>query len=1148
MRVALPRYFLPLAVLLLGAAAHAQLTTASLEGEVRDPTGAVIAGAAVRITNTATNVVTQVTSDAAGRFVAPSLPPGPYQVAVQAAGFKRMERTGILLDVSQALSLEMTMELGATTETIEVAARATLLDTESSEMGQVVDNRSIVNLPLNERNSWSLVFLAPGVTGSVGDKYNNVNISINGGRPGSASMMVDGVPSATPLSNPIGGFTIFPSVDSIQEFKVDTNSYSAEFGRSGSGIVNLVYKTGTNQLHGSVFEFLRNSDLDANAFFSNRLGVEIPSFKRNQFGTTVSGPVYLPKLYNGRNKTFFLFGYEGLRETSASTLNTTMPTALQRTGDFSQTKAANGSTVVIYDPTTTTPSGNGFVRTAFPGNMIPQSRFDPVAANVVKFYPLPNTAGAVNTGLNNYYIATASPENIYNVDAKVDENLSDRSRFFIRASRRIDATIPPNRFPAAVSIAQGGVAINDTFINGAADYTYNLSPTFLIDLRYGYGRSTENRVPRSQGFDPVALGFPAYMRNANAIMFPGFQLTNFFTLGNGFSSQWGPATYDTHSLVMNNMKVMSKHGIKFGFEFLVSQANVEQGMNLDGGFTFDLTFTQGPNPNQASATAGNALASLLLGTGNGSLVLNNRLNATTSKYYAWHIGDDWKVSERLTLNIGLRYGLDVPFTERYNRVNVFDPNVASPLAGPAGLPNLKGGLQFLGVNGYGRQALATDLNGWDPRFGFAFHAAKNTVLRGGAGIFHAPSLRDAQSPNSNTGFSATSSFVSAANGVTPTNYLRDPFPGGLLPTTGAAQGLLTGVGTPLTALLAGDYRVPYTENWNFNIQQELPASVRVEAGYVGAHSLHLSFNPFNLDQLRPEQLSSKLQQQVKNPFFGLINTGPLSTATVPFSSLSEPYPQYTSLGLQFPSGATSIYHAFQLKVEKRFGSGLSFLLSYTTQKLIDNNSTTAVVGTNASNQNIYNLAADRSVSANDISQLLVLSYVYELPFGKGRKFGRSWRRPVDAMFGGWQVNGITTYQTGLPLALTTQNNSGSGSSVLRPNNIGHSAKLDGPIESRLNKYFNTSVFTLPAAFTFGNTGRTLPDVRAPGMRNYDFSLFKNFRIVERVSLQLRAESFNLMNRVQFGAPNTAANNAQFGVITTQANTPRQIQFGVKILF
>ncbi|MBI3683675.1 MAG: TonB-dependent receptor [Acidobacteria bacterium] len=824
-----------------------------MEGLVKDPTGAVIIGARVLITNTETNVATELKTDGAGRFLAPSLPAGTYGVLVEAAGFKKSERSGVTLQVNQSARLEIGMELGAATEMVSVAAQAPLLDTSSPAMGQVIDNRSIVNLPLNERNSWSLVFLAPGVIGAVGDKYNNVNISINGGRPGSANLMVDGIPSATPLTNPISGFTIFPSVDAVQEFKVETSTYSAEFGRSGSGIINLIYKSGTNDWHGSAFEFLRNSDLDANNFFANSLGVPLSNFKRNQFGGTLAGPVTIPKLYNGHNRTFFLAGFEALRQTSASELSTTMPTALQRAGNFSQTRNAAAALINIYDPGTTTPSGSGFTRQVFPGNVIPAGRFDPVSRNVVNYYPLPNKPGAPNTGANNYFLAGSSVNNIDNLDLKVDENINERNRFFIRVSRRIDDSVTPDYFPEDIRIAQGGVTITDTFTNGALDWTHNFSPTFLIGVRYGYGRSTENRIPRSSGFDPVQLGLPTYMRNANAIMFPGFQPTGYYTLGNGFSSQWGPAAYNTHSLGINNMKVLTRHLLKFGFDWRVMQANVEQGANVDGGFTFDRGFTQGPNPNQASAIAGDAMASFLLGVGTGQLILNNRMNATQSKYYAWYLADDWKVSKRLTLNIGLRYGLDKALTERFNRMNIFDPNVTSPLAGPAKLPGLTGGLVFLGVNGRDRQLLPADRNGWDPRFGFAHQLATRTVLRGGYGIFHAPSLRQAQSLNSNTGFSSTTQFISAANGVSPSNYLRDPFPGGLLPVTGSAAGLLTGIGTALTAAMDGDFVVPYTQSWSFNIQQQTPGDILIEAGYVGSRGLHLAFNSFNLNQLRPEQ-------------------------------------------------------------------------------------------------------------------------------------------------------------------------------------------------------------------------------------------------------------------------------------------------------
>jgi len=396
-----------LLTLCLTAVALSQTITASLEGNITDPTGAVIVDARVRIVNTATNVAASLKTDGVGRFLAPSLPPGPYAVTIEAVGFKKAERSGITLAVNQAARLDIRLELGSSAETVEVTAEAPLVDATSAAMGQVVSARNIVDLPLNQRNPYSLVFLAPGVVGNVGNQYNNVNISINGGRPGTNAMMVDGVPSSTPLSNPIQGFTIFPSVDAVQEFKVQSHNYSAEFGRSGGGIINLIYRSGTNTFHGSVFEFLRNSKLDSNGFFSNMRGVGLASFRRNQFGASAGGPVRLPGIYDGRNKTFFFAAYEGLRQSSASDLNATVPTELQRVGNFSDTRTSAGALILMYDPATTVQSGSGYIRQVFPGNVIPKARFDKVASNVAQYYPLPNGPGAINTHANNFFVAGA---------------------------------------------------------------------------------------------------------------------------------------------------------------------------------------------------------------------------------------------------------------------------------------------------------------------------------------------------------------------------------------------------------------------------------------------------------------------------------------------------------------------------------------------------------------------------------------------------------------------------------------------------------------------------------------------------------------------------------------------------------------------
>ncbi|MBI4909050.1 MAG: carboxypeptidase regulatory-like domain-containing protein [Acidobacteria bacterium] len=1135
-----------------GASLTGQTITASLEGNIKDATGAVIPGARVAVVNAATGITARLETGADGRFVAPSLQPGPYSVIVEAAGFKKVDRSGIVLQVDQAARIEIVLEVGAVSETVEIKAEAPLLESSSAALGQVIENRAITNLPLNARNPYALVFLAPGVTGNVAAQFNQANISINGGRPGANEILADGIPSSPPLVNPIQGFTVYPSVDSVQEFKVQTNSYSAEFGRSSGGIINLVFKSGTNQFHGTLFEFVRNSKLDANGFFANQRGLPLTNFKRNQFGASGGGPVLIPGLYNGRNRTFFFAAYEGLKERSQSNLTATGPTDLQRNGDFSRTLTAAGALISVYDPTTTVAQGTGFVRTAFPGNVIPASRQDPVARNVIKYYPAANRAGDTNTQANNLSLPGTAPTDSNQFDIKGDENINDRNRFFVRVSHRNYNLGLENRFPTEIAVAQGGSYQPQVSNNAAFDYTFNLRPTFLIDFRYGFGRTLLNFSPRSAGFDPTTLGFPSYLAaNAEGIYFPTFSPTGYLALGGTSFARRN--AFETHNWSLNNSKVMTRHLLKFGFEVRLVRVNNSEITDAVGNFTFDKTFTQGPNPNAASNTAGDGMASLLLGLGNGVLTRCFKCVSTQSMYYGWYFSDDWKVTNKLTLNLGLRYELEIPRHERYNRVNVFDPFVTSPLASRAGLPNLKGGLVFAGVNGESAQQFPADTNNWAPRFGFAYQARRDTVIRGGAGIFYSPSYRAAGGTVGNFGYRSDTQFIGSANGLTPTNYLRNPFPDGFVPVVGSALGLSTAVGSTISASLKNDSTVAYSENWSFNVQHQLKGDLLVEAGYVGSHGLHLTQTgegTANLNLLTREQLAlgTQLQQQVSNPFFGVITSGVLSTRTVPQSFLLRAYPQYTTVNPLYWTGSSSIYHSFQLKVEKRFGSGLSLLTAYTNAKLIDEFSIISNVGRNANIQNIHDRRNERAVSSNDISQRFVTSAVYALPFGRGRSFGGGWNRMVDAVLGGWQMNGILTFQRGFPLALTTTNSSNAGGNVLRPNNNGKSAQTSGDVKSRLTQYFDKTVFSQPAPFTFGNVGRTLPDVRAPGLRNLDYSLFKNFGVTERVAVQFRAESFNLTNTATFGEPNQNFTAVQFGQITGTSNIARQVQFGLKILF
>ena len=1149
-----PVFFSFLLVLLaLGSQGHAQTITATLQGLVTDATDAVVPGALVTVTNTATNAEFATETGVAGRFVAPSLQPGPYRVAVEAEGFKRVERTGLILEVEQSAQIQIVLEVGAVTEIVEVSAEAPLLDSTTSSMGQVIDNQKIIDLPLNSRNPYRLALLVPGVSGRISDVFNGGRILVNGGRPGTNEILVDGVPSSPPLVNPIQGFTVLPSVDSVQEFKVQTNNYSAEFGRSGGSVINMVYKSGTNQVHGSAFEFLRNSALDSNDFFANRNGVPLGSFKRNQFGATVGGPISIPKLYNGRDRSFFFFGYEGLRERRAATQVATVPTPLQLSGDFSETLNAGGNLIRVFDPLTTRDaSGGGFERDQFRGNVIPSSRIATVSRNVVGYYPRANRPGARFTGVNNWITSGSDPLDVNKWEVKYDQVVSNAQRFFLRVSRRKFDDNPLIVFPDDIVIANGGRFAPQHSIGAAFDYTWTINPTLLLNFRAGVSRMHLPWRPFSFGFDPVTnLGMPSYIRDlGDGIEFPGFAPTGYRRLGDG-GPNFRRNSFETHPYSAHLTRILSKHSIKFGGEWRFLRVHNSEYGRMNGSYSFNRSPTQGPDPTRASNAAGDGLASMLIGYGSGPFTKAFKGVSSSNNYYALYINDDYKPTSKLTLNLGLRWEVDAARTARHNRMNWFNPDVASPLAGPAGLPDLMGGLVFVGVDGVPRAQFETDYNNFAPRIGVAYQATQKLVLRSAYGLFYAPSQMGAGGSVGNLGFRSDTDFIGMI-GVFPNHTIDDPYPDGLIPALGSSQGLLTGVGANVNAYWQ-DTRIPMMHVWNFNLQYELPGDIAVEAAYSANRTTQLNLageGGINLNQLTESQmaLGSQLLERVENPFAGVIGIGPLSRNTVPHGFLLRSYPQYTRLGKMFASGADSVYHSFQLKAQRRFSDGLSLLLAYTNAKLIDTWSGIFAAGTGSNTQNIYDRKADRSVSGNDISQRFVFNYVYDLPVGKGRSLGAGWSGAAQAILGGWQANGIITLSTGFPLRPTAANTARAGNGYLRPDNNGQSAKLSGPVVDRLDRYFDTDVFSQPEPFTFGNTGRFLPDVRRPATTNWDFSVFKNFSVTEVLRLQVRAEFFNFTNTPVFASPNTAVNNRNFGRITRQANAPRQIQFGLKLLW
>jgi len=1135
--------------------ATGQVVTASLQGTVQDTTGASVPGARVEVTNTSTGVSMAGVADGNGRFVFASLPPGgPYSVSVEAAGFKTEDRTGISLSLNQVVDISIPLQVGEATQKVEIHADATQLETDTASVGQVIGNRSVDNLPLNQRNVYSLMFLVPGVTGSVTYQYNSLNFSVDGGRPGTTNVLVDGIPASPPLIVPIGGFAVFPSVDAVQEFKVLTTAYSAEFGRSGSGIVNVILKSGTNQFHGSGYDFVRNSALDSNTYFSNHSGTPLPSFERNQFGGSVTGPVRIPKLYNGKDKTFFLFSYEGLRQGTETEVTTTVPTALQRTGDFSQTFNSSGQQVVIYDPTTTVASGSGYVRQPFAGDKL--TTIDPVAAAIINYYPLPNQPGAPYTGTNNFFASGTSQLDIDTFDARVDEVINQRNRLFVSYSRRNVTSPPALLFPKADQIAEGGNSEPQISNSAAIDYTRTVSPKFLVDVPFGFSRTFINFVPISAGFNPTTeLGFPDYIAaNADHLLFPGIAPANYYTLGDASQGETRRGGFNIYFLGNNDTKVVRNHVITFGGEIRILQANDVESGSSTGSFSFTNAITQGPNPNVATSTGGNAIASLLLGVGSGTYEIGSKNAATESKYYGAYIQDDWKALPRLTVNLGLRYDLDIPRTERHDRMETFDPTAASPLVQTAGIAGLSGGVVFSGVDGASRRQYSPRWNDFGPRVGFAYELDPNTAVRGSYGIYYGPSLRSAGATIGNEGFSAVTTYTGSPNGLTPAVYLSNPFPNGINQPVGSSQGLATGIGSSFENPLQGDNKVGYTENYDLDIERQLPFNLLVDVAYVGSHGVHLNKsgeNDWNANQLTPAALSlgTQLQQSVANPFRGIITTGAESGTTIPESYLKAPFPQFTAVDLSYLTGGYEIYNSFQIKVNKRLSNGLSALVSYTGQKQIDDYSGIQNVGNITGGiQNIYDPQAERAVSSDNISRVLVVSAVYDLPFGRGRAIGGGWSKPVDAFLGGWQLNGITTQQNGFPLSPSTQNTSDSGSNVLRPNVTGVTPVVKGSVKSKLNDYINSAAFTQPAPFTFGDAPRTLSNVRGPGTHDVDLSLFKNFHPTKRVKVEFRVEAFNVLNQVVFGAPNMTLSSGQFGVITSQSNTPRQIQLAMKAVF
>jgi hypothetical protein len=1185
--------FLPLAVVIVLAfslqTARAQNVYGTIAGNVTDASGAAIADATVTLTHLGTSEEHTMQSGASGEYTFVNILPGRYRMEGEKGGFKKFVREPIVVEIESGLKVDIALQVGAQSETVEVFSEAPLLQTETQSLGQVVEGRTVTESPLNGRNPLALVALVPGVVpqGSPsGGNYSGGNpvganpfalgdFQIGGGQAGQSAILLDGVATNGAYLNIV---TVIPTQDAIQEFKVQTNNLGPEYGRFAGGVINLSTKAGSNSFHGSAYEFLRNKVFDANDFFSARAGLPVPAFTQNQFGVNVGGPVI-------KNKLFFFSSYEGYRLRKGNTLTTSVPTIAERGGDFS------ASGFPIYDPTTSTNclSGGGACRTQFSGNSI-AGRIDPTAQALLAYFPKPTGPGEFNNLVLNF----SAGGDINQINERIDYNLSDKQRIFGRFTREHILSLPDSPFKDVC----GDRCTEDTISKQLAlGDTIAISPKMILDLHVGYTRFTYVRTPLSKGIDLSQFG------QNWATLAPKFAYTHLPTVcvsQKPGDQQWGKNTWcgagtgsgigaydDTLSFTPSLSKIMGAHTLKVGGEFRLLRNNYFQSNQPAGLFQFDASMT-GANPlNNPGATSGYGFASFLLGYGvnNNSNVVTPSRMATELMYRALYAGDTFQVTRKLTLNLGLRVDLQGDWTERFDRIVDFQPNAASPLASSSlinpvtgqSFANLKGGFALVHSPQRSSRSALDPWRSVSPRLGLSYQLDNNTVIRTGYGMFYLPvDVRWNDAPHNlfiNT-FSQPW-LASLDGGITPNDVLSNPFPTGIIQPAGRSQAFIDVQGSGLSGPISNN-PPPYVQQWNFDIQRQLPGNTLVDVAYAGSKGTHLPMHSQDLNQLQqqflPQGAQSLANQQIvanlkasqPNPFFGIIQSGTMSTANVQAAHFLLPFPQYDDVSAAEPDNRDSMYHSLQAKFQKRFSAGASILAAYTVSKLIDNTNSEInwleAASPGWGDANAYNLRGERSLDGFDVPQRFIMSAVLDLPVGKGKKFANDLGPVADKVIGGWGVNSIITLQRGFPLSmggcpglLSDAGIPNSGCS--RATRTGHEKLTSGSLNTRLNEWFDTSVFSHTNDYSYGNDSRTEPSLRADGIKNIDFAAFKNtkFGRDDRLGLEFRAEFFNFFNHPQFSPPNTGcctpvSQGGTFGQVTSQYNLPRVIQFGLRMTF
>ena len=1159
------------AACIFALALFAQDPYGRITGRVVDSSGAVVAGAAIQVTNVETNVVSRSATDSSGNYDVRNLLPGRYRLVVELQGFKRYERGPIEVRVGDALTLAVTLEVGALTESVTITAEAPMLEANSATVSQVIDSRRVQDLPMPGSSVIYLTQLSPGMipTTAPTDDWAPNGPEVNSGQSSSGTdnrsneFVVDGVPNLKSY----GVVQYEPMPEMVQEFRVLTSAYDASVGHYTGAQINIVTKSGTNSLHGTLAYSYKGRELTTHPFFVNKRIYDLstgpvtqdkindawPPNKMNRYRAMSTGPLYVPKVYNGKNRTFWSFGVDQyLQKNTPGVTSRTVPTVAERNGDFSALLAL-GSQYQIYDPASITPAPNGrTTRLPLAGNIVPASRIAPVAKNLLQYFPIPNTAGEPN-GEGNYIGSPINDTNQLNILGRVDHVVNEKYRMFASYTRAREDTPWQSCSGFQSPILACHYIEKDQFLNW--DNVLTPRSDLVVDLRFGYMRNNYRDTRASAGMDLKPLGLSSSLLgqiDQSLATLPVMAITGYDTVGSD-AGQWTRTNlYYMNGSVAHNR---GSHSLKLGGEVRIHQRNPANYGNVSPSYSFGTTWTTGPFDNSPAGPIGQGLASFLLGLPTSGGIDRNATPALQDKFFGVFVQDDWKISPRLTIGLGLRYEIELPTTERYNRYNRgYDFNTPNPIQAaaqanyaqnpinevPVGSFKTTGGLQFAGLNGVSRGYWNTNTKNFLPRIGLVYQLNAKTVVRSGYGIYFETLGPDRYTPPM-AGFSyRTALNPSLDRGVTFIANTADPFPSGVIPPPGSALGLNTFLGNSIS-FFSPDIRQGYVQRWSLNVQHELPSRMLVEVGYVGNRATRLpvgqslDYTPrqyLSTSPVRDQATINYLSAAVPNPFYGMpeFAGSSLQGQTVSRSQLMLPYPQFSGLGTTLDYGFTW-YHAMQVRVEKRFTRGFTVQANYTWSKFMQ-----ALGKLNSSDP-----YSEHVVSGTDRPQRLVVSGIYDLPFGKGKPWLTSAPGWVNQIVGEWSVQGIYQAQSGPAIGFGNIIFTGDLGNIVLPRS-----------ERTVERWFNTDAgFVKSSSQQLASNIRTFPSrltgLRADGYNNWDLSLLKNFSITEKLKFQLRAEAQDALNHAMFASPNNSPTSSLFGQVTsTVSGGQRAITLGGRL--